>query len=578
MEDPQGAAEPVDPEVYEAILRSLPDTTVFVFGLDLRYRLVEGTGLRQTGWAREEIVGRRPSEIMLDEPEGARRIEEAMRAALAGETRHHEIGGQRRSGFHWENTISPLTSPTGEVVGGLVISRNLGPLKRAEADRARSQKNAVHWSRAAHAERRLRERLEFLAGIDRVLAACRDRREIMRAVVSAGVPRLGDWCSIHVLMDPHDPVPAYEVGHVDPAMVQLAAKFVEAFPYDRQAAYGIPYVVRTGEPVLLSDIDPDVIEASVSDELGLQVIRRLGLTSSLIVPLGMRGETFGALTFSVSGGDRVLDEDDVALAAALAGRVAASLDNRRLAEVQRHIAVTLQRSLLPAELPDIPGVEVAVGYWAAGEGTDVGGDFYDVFDTGHGCHAVVIGDVCGSGPGAAAVTATVRHTVRALARRGDDHATVLRQLNDAVLTSWPDIFCTVAYATIESSASCVHVTATSGGHPLPILVRADGSADFAGRPGMLIGISDIPDPVPFEMVLSPGDTLVFYTDGAFDLPPPHDLSQEDLVGLVAAAARETDADAVLKAIARGLESRTPFEEREDDIAVVVLRVPVTPQP
>jgi serine phosphatase RsbU (regulator of sigma subunit) len=286
----------------------------------------------------------------------------------------------------------------------------------------------------------------------------------------------------------------------------------------------------------------------------------------------------GALTFSTSEGQRVLDEDDLALAEALAGRVAATLENRRLGEVERSIADTLQRSLLPANLPNIPGAEVAVRYWAAGEGTQVGGDFYDVFEIGPDAHAVVIGDVCGNGPEAAAVTAAARYTIRALARRGDHHSAVLHYLDDAVRSGWPDLFCTVLYGTLVPSTGGLHLTAVAGGHPLPILVRAGDQIGTAlGRPGMLLGSIVIPDPQPFDADLAPGDTLVFYTDGASDLPPPRFLSDEEMLDLVGQAAADanaagTGAEGIADGIARRLQAHAPFEQRDDDVAVVVIRV------
>jgi serine phosphatase RsbU (regulator of sigma subunit) len=549
--------------VREAVLASLPDTSVFVFGPDLRYRFAAGAGLRSLGYQAEDLIGRRPSEVFGSDSGVTAELEEAMRAALAGESGEHEVSSVTRDDFHLVSTVKPLADAEGRIVAGLIVSRNIGALRQ---------------------ERRLRERLEFLTEIDRVLAGCRDRREVMRAVTAAAVPRLGDWCSVHVFLDPHDPLPTVEVAHADPAKVRLAEELLESIPYDPDAGVGIPQVIRTGVPVLFTPSERQRLEAVAEkgpirpdQSRGLETIRRLALGSSLVVPLSVGGRVIGALTFSEGEGHRVLDADDLALADALAGRVGAALENRRIAEVERRIADTLQRSLLPPELPVIPGAEVAVRYWAAGEGTQVGGDFYDVFDTGHGAHAVVIGDVCGSGPAAAAVTATARYTIRALARHGDDHAAVLHHLDDAVRTGWPDIFCTVLYATLVMSTGGLQVTAVSGGHPLPILARAGETTCTAlGEHGMLLGTVVIPEPLPFEVDLAPGDTLVFYTDGAYDLPPPRFLSDEDMFDLVGQAAAEatargSGAEGVADGIARRLEAHSPFEDRDDDVAVVVIR-------
>ena len=127
----------------------------------------------------------------------------------------------------------------------------------------------------------------------------------------------------------------------------------------------------------------------------------------------------GGIQFVMTSSNRRYTDADVALAQVVAGRIASSLENRRLSEEQHHIAVTLQTSLLPDELPVIPGVDLAVRYWAAGEGVVTGGDFYDVLDLGADRWGVVIGDVCGTGPAAAAVTGLARHTIASAAWHGD---------------------------------------------------------------------------------------------------------------------------------------------------------------
>ena len=570
---PRGVEDLTPRQVYEAIVHALPGITVFAFDSELRYRLIDGTGFKDVGWSSDQLLGRTPSEVMGRDPAAARRLEDAMWAALAGRTRTVEVRGLRRADVYWHNTISPLRAPDGTIVGGIIVSRNMGRLKQAEESLSRTEREAAEWSQTAGKERKLRERLEFLTGIESVLAGCRDRREVMRKVAAAAVPRLGDWCSIHVFMSPHDPEPEVEVCHAAPDRKRDALELLEMFPYDPESPFGIPQVMRTGQPLLTTGIDPVALEEAGTDASGLEPIRRLGLSSSLIVPLSHGWGILGVLTFSVSEPGRTLDEDDVTLAHALAGSVAAALENRRLSEVERHIARVLQRSLLPSGLPDVPGTEIAVRYWAAGEGTEVGGDFYDVFDTGHGSHAVVIGDVCGNGPEAAAVTASARHTIRALAWRGDDHGSLLQQLNYAILTTWPDVFCTVAYATLEPIECGVRLSAVSGGHPLPVRITRSGQASSLGRPAMLIGAMPIDEPQPYEAVLAPGDTVVFFTDGAYDLPPPHDLSEEALTELFASAATTgRDAESVADGIAERLRAETPFEEREDDIAVVVVRI------
>ena len=146
----------------------------------------------------------------------------------------------------------------------------------------------------------------------------------------------------------------------------------------------------------------------------------------------------------------------------------------------------------------------------------------------------MIGDVCGTGPDAAAVTAIARHTIRAAATHGVAPSEVLEWLNDALYAGNRDLFCTTLYATVEPAGDGTwRYISVTGGHPLPILLRADGSAQSLGRPGRLVGALPAVAATPFEATLAPGDTLVLYTDGVTDLHPPHHLDDEAFRAMVA---------------------------------------------
>ena len=175
----------------------------------------------------------------------------------------------------------------------------------------------------------------------------------------------------------------------------------------------------------------------------------LQLTGIITVPMRTKRGIIGAIRFVSAESGRQFDDDDVALGRTVAGRIAEALENTWLTDQQRAIAGTLQAALLPPRLPDIDGASVAVRYWAAGTVTDVGGDFYDIFALGDRRWAIVIGDVCGTGPNAAAVTAIARHTIRAAATHGADHHEVLSWVNDALHAGNRDLFCTAIYSTLE---------------------------------------------------------------------------------------------------------------------------------
>ncbi|HEY0519826.1 MAG TPA: PAS domain-containing protein, partial [Ilumatobacteraceae bacterium] len=329
---------------------------------------------------------------------------------------------------------------------------------------------------AADQERIHRERLQFLGDINDAITAAADTRALMTNVAHAAVPGLGDWCLVYVLPDDGSRIPDIEIAHTDPAMVRYARGLESRFPYDPDAPLGMAHVIRTGEAEFYPVIDEAVIENFQATEDERDLLRDLVLRSSIAVPIAKRGRVIGGLQLLMTKSRRHYTDDDLALARAVAARIASSIDNLRLSEAQRSIASTLQASLLPDQLPEVPGVDIAVRYWATGQGVEVGGDFYDVFPTTDGEWAVVIGDVCGTGPIAAAVTGLARHTIASAAWHGDDEVAVLRTLNRALKARNTGPFCTVVYGTLRPQSTGATFTFACAGHPRPIVARADGSA------------------------------------------------------------------------------------------------------
>jgi hypothetical protein len=258
----------------------------------------------------------------------------------------------------------------------------------------------------------------------------------------------------------------------------------------------------------------------------------------------------------------------------LAHVASAAITNAQLYGLEREIAVTLQRSLLPQRLPRVDGLDIDARYCAAGDGMVVGGDFYDVFRT-DGTWGVAIGDVCGKGPEAAALTALVRYTLRAAALWERRAERVMTMLNAAILDQRSDHrFCTAIYAQVELlPGGRAHLDVVTCGHPLAIVVRADGTVETVGSYSTVLGV--VPDPEihadPLE--LGPGDLLLLHTDGVTEVRRGgrEVFGNRDLIALLgslrdvsAAKAAERVEDAVLHA------SGGP---PRDDLAVVALRLP-----
>jgi serine phosphatase RsbU (regulator of sigma subunit) len=346
----------------------------------------------------------------------------------------------------------------------------------------------------------------------------------------------------------------------------------QRYPPDPNAPRGVANVLRTGRSELYTEIpDAMLVEAAVNQE-HLTFLREIGFRSAMVVPMVARGRTLGAITFVSGPSGRRFDESTLGLAEEVARRCATALENARLYTEHAYIAKTLQESLLPAELPIIPGVETAARFHATGEGTDVGGDFYDLFQTPPGGWTVVVGDVCGKGPDAAAVTALARYTLRAAAMRDHHPSRSLWTLNDALLRQREDRrFCTVAYAYLEPGNGGASVGLSSGGHPLPLILRADGEVAPLGVHGTLLGV--VPDPNLEESTayLSRGDSIVFYTDGVTDARVPGGFFGEERLADLVASCSGLPADAIAARIeSAALEAQEG--QPHDDIAVVVLRV------
>jgi serine phosphatase RsbU (regulator of sigma subunit) len=319
------------------------------------------------------------------------------------------------------------------------------------------------------------------------------------------------------------------------------------------------------------EITDEMLAQAARDPEHLQLVRSLGMRSAMVVPMVARGRTLGVITFIVAETERRYGDADLMLAEELARRAATSIDNARLYTERSYIARTLQQSLLPPHLPAIPGADLAARYRPVGEGNEVGGDFYDVFELADGSWAILMGDVSGKGPEAAALTALVRYTLRAIASRDKPPSEVLRLVNDAMLRQRSDSrFSTVVYARLTMTGGGAHIDLASGGHPLPIVLRG-GRAGYAGQPGTLLGV--VPDPTfsDHAVDLARGDSLVLYTDGVPEAGAPERLLRPD--DLLAALQRCDTSSA--HTIAECLEA-TAVEAAggnpNDDIAIVVLQV------
>ena len=251
----------------------------------------------------------------------------------------------------------------------------------------------------------------------------------------------------------------------------------------------------------------------------------------------------------------------------LVGRERARQRAEALYRASEQTALTLQQSLLPAEIPRIPSCELAIRFNPAGAGELVGGDFYDVFAVGPDQWGLVIGDVCGKGPQAAAITAMARWTLRSLAGEAQAPADVLRKLNEAMFRQDLDArFITLVYAVLDVHSDEALVTLACAGHPPAIVVLDSGEPVPVNASGDLLGVWPEIRLRDGEVRLTPGAALVLYTDGVTDQGAGAQRSPEQALRRVST---DRTADALADALAD--EAGRWTEAARDDVAIVALR-------
>jgi PAS domain S-box-containing protein len=356
---------------------------------------------------------------------------------------------------------------------------------------------------------RATRRAEFLARIGQMLASSLDYQQTLRNVAGLAVPQIADWCAVDLFDDRGRREPV-AIAHSDPAKLQTAARLRAFEPERLDPDQGLGRVQRTGEPQLYTDIPDELLVAAAVDDEHLRLLREVGMRAVVIVPMAIRGRTIGALTMVSAESGRSFDASDLEFAEQIAARAALAVESARLYSERSAIARTLQSSLLPEAIPEIPGWEVAALYRPAGQESDVGGDFYDLWEV-DGDWLTMIGDVTGKGVGAATVTSLVRHTAWAASEFDARPAQVLARI-DAALRRRPSIsLCTALCLRISSEGATLAV----GGHPLPLRLR-DGDVEEVGSHGTLLGALERTQWPEVPIAMCPDDTLVAYTDGVTD--------------------------------------------------------------
>jgi PAS domain S-box-containing protein len=450
-------------------------------------------------------------ELRLDEMPGRRVLRGEPAAPLLVQNVVRATGEER-----WLIVRSaPVLDPAGALAYSVNVYENITDIKRAELGE------------------------KFVAEASRLLVSSMDYEETLARISRLAVPQLADWCAIDLLRG--DQLVRVALQHVEAPAVEAAgaAASREGGPLDR--------VVRTGRSYIAED------EAAV-----------------LILPVLGAARTIGAVSLISLGTRRRPTERDLALVERLARRIGTAVESARLYAERTDVARTLQRALLPATLPSIVGGELDARYLAAGG--EVGGDFYDVIERSDGGTLLMIGDVCGKGPRAAAVTALARHTLRASAIIGQAPAEMLATLHASLRRHSPEAeMCTVCLVTVSVDGDGAELEVALAGHPRPVAIGADGATRMLGRHGTVLGVSGVPTPGLVRTRLEAGETLVCYTDGVLDAGRPGgELGEDGLLGACRGANAESLAG-LLERMERVAFDRAAGRPR-DDMALLGLRL------
>jgi serine phosphatase RsbU (regulator of sigma subunit)/PAS domain-containing protein len=491
----------------------------------------------------QELLGPGASEHSIAGPHA-----ELIHRALAGEsTADTEIDVIRSDGTPGIVSLAaePVRDAAGEIVAAVATLFDLTEYRKRE------------------------EALAFLADASVALTETLDVQHTLAELVELAVPRLADWCTIDML--DHGEIRNVGVAHADPAMERLARRVHERRPVRAQASSGVSGALSTGRSQLIEDVPGWLAEQATPDEELVTMARVLGVRSSIVAPLAGHGRVFGALTLAITNSGRRFSEQDLAIAEDLARRAALAIDNARLYGVEHDIAHALQQSLLPGTLTQPPGTEVVARYRPAGEGAEVGGDFYDSWQTGEH-YFLAIGDVAGHGPAAAALTSLTRQSMRVVSRYEQAPSRILAVVNDTIRQQTePEQFCTAALAVLRPTEEGYLLTVSCAGHPLPVVVRAAGGTEEVGVCGPLLGVLAQREFDDSECRLALGDLVAFWTDGVTERRHRGGMfGEERLHGLLGTLANRSAAD-VAREVDEAVVSFAPGLP-DDDVAILIARV------
>lgn len=408
------------------------------------------------------------------------------------------------------------------------------------------------------------ERTAFLAEADHRLSGALHTDRAAELVLEMVVADLADWAQVTLRAGR---------GFTTRSRLTGRPSRVTALPETAVPADGVlGRVLAQGSaelvPVRDGDGDDPTLASAVPAAEARHDVAGIRPVDVLTVPLRARGSTYGALTLARRSGEG-FDADAVAFLSEVAVRVAIALDATRALAESRRVAGVLARDLHPRELPGLAGVRFGSYYRVAVETEALGGDFYDVHG-GADDWTAVMGDVCGKGVTAAALTGRVRQSVRTAALVDRSPAFVLDLVNRALIADGEETFVTAVCVRGRRDGDALLLDLATAGHPRPWLVRHDGTLEPVPTAGVVLGLLDDPGYTDLTVRLEAGDTLLLYTDGVPEAPGRRERFGDERLRDVLAATGAADAAVLVEAVAVAV-SRHLGDRQHDDIAILAVQ-------
>jgi serine/threonine-protein kinase RsbW len=473
-------------------------------------------------------------------------------------------------------TITSHTEPaidsSGNDLGRVWFFRDDGALLANEAERADLLERLKAAERA----------VGFLLHAAGALAGTSGYVETVERLAEVALPVLGDIFFIDII-DPRNGPVRVIARNADPSMQPATDRLMHEFGPESDGPEPSIDVMRTGRSRWSADLNDATLRTTARDDNHFRLLKELGFTSYMCVPLLHDANVFGAVTLVSAGSGRHFGTEDLALVENLAYPVAQVVTRSLQYEQQHGIARVLQTNLLPHSLPEIPGLAIAARYVAGSQGSEVGGDFYDVMFTPSGAVGFMVGDVEGHDPAAAAAMGQVRSSSRALAGQVRTPA----ELVDLMRASWDligvDHMATVLYGRLDMSTGDLMLA--SAGHPPPVLVSNGHGSVLRLEPAPPLGVpGNTPLPPPgtvsegasenggakgWEGRLAPGEVLVLYTDGLIERRDRPIQEGVSALTELAASAWRGDPEELCDAIIAGLAAGP---ELADDVALLAVSI------